>query len=225
MTSDKFIETTRQSRGIDKPVATYDPSSWRAQWEAQYATGETPWDTQITPPEVQDFWMSGRLPPRGLALDIGCGPGTNVRFLAQQGLVAIGFDIALQPLLTGQRRLTERAPELMRRAFFVQADVTRLPLAAADADYILDVGCFHGVHPGERPAYVNCILDNLRVGGYYHIYAFDRTREMAANPDRKLLGVEENEIVERYSGAMEIVKIQIATPDPYPCRWYLLRKR
>lgn len=225
MTSDKSIQTTQQSREIDKPVAAYDPSSWRAQWEVQYVTGETPWDTQITPPEVQDFWMSGRLPPRGLALDIGCGPGTNVRFLAQQGLVAIGFDIALQPLLTGQQRLAERAPELVRRAFFVQADVTRLPLTAAGADYILDVGCFHGVHLDERLNYVNSILDNLRVGGYYHIYAFDRTCEMAANPDRKLLGVEENEIVERYSGKMEIVEIQIATSDPYPCRWYLLRKR
>lgn len=225
MTSDKFIEATRQRREIDNPIATYDPSSWRAQWEAQYATGETPWDTQITPPEVQNFWRSGRLPPRGLALDIGCGPGTNVRFLAQQGLVAIGFDIALQPLLTGQRRLAERTPELVERASFVQADATRLPLTGAGADYILDVGCFHGAHPDERPAYVNGIIDNLRVGGYYHIYAFDRTREMAANPDRKLLGVEENEIVERYSYAMEIVEILIATPDPYPCRWYLLRKR
>jgi SAM-dependent methyltransferase len=201
------------------------PATWRKRWEEHYASGHTPWDTQITPPEVQDFWRSGRLLPTGMALDIGCGPGTNVRFLAQQGLTAIGFDIAVQPLLTGQQRIAARAPELASRAIFVQADVTRLPVTKAGATYILDVGCFHGVRPEERPAYVAGIVDNLRSGGYYHIYAFDRTAEMAADPDRKLLGLEENEIVERYAGALEIVDILRAQPDPHPCRWYLLRKR
>ncbi len=212
----------------DKPeqmVDRYDAAAWRDRWEEHYASGETPWDTQITPPEVQAFWRSGRLSGAGLALDIGCGPGTNVRFLAQQGLTAVGFDIALQPLHTGQQRLASRAPELAQRAFFVQADVTRLPLTAANADYILDVGCFHGVHPDERAAYVSGVIDNLRAGGYYHLYAFDHTPEMELNPDRKLLGVGENEIAERYRHAMEIVEIQTANPDPYPCRWYLLRKR
>ncbi len=200
-------------------------TTWREQWEQHYASGHTPWDTQITPPEVQEFWRSGRLSPSGIALDIGCGPGTNVRFLAQQGLTAIGFDIALQPLLTGGRRIAERAPALLPRAFFVQADVTRLPLTRVGATYILDVGCFHGVRPEDRAAYVAGIVDNLQSGGYYQIYAFDRTPEMAANPERKLLGVEESEIVERYAGALEIIDIQRAQPDPYPCRWYLLRKR
>ncbi len=60
--------------------------SARSRWETHYATGNTPWDTQITPPEVQSFWTSGRLAPQGLALDIGCGPGTNVRYLAELGL-------------------------------------------------------------------------------------------------------------------------------------------
>lgn len=205
--------------------ASYDSFEWRKQWEAHYASGDTPWDTQITPPEVEAFWCSGRLPKHGLALDIGCGPGTNVRFLAQQGLTAIGFDIAWQPLLTGQQRIAKQAPALAMRAFLVQADVTRLPLINAGADYVLDIGCFHGAHPTERHAYVQGIIANLRRGGYYHLYAFDRTPEMAANPDRKLLGVEENEIVERYAGAMEVVEILRGQPDPYPCRWYLLRKK
>jgi SAM-dependent methyltransferase len=197
----------------------------RAQWEEHYASGHTPWDTQITPPEVQAFWRTRRLPARGLALDIGCGPGTNVAFLARQGLTAIGFDIALQPLLTGQHRIAANTPALQSRTCFVQADVTQLPFSNAGAAYILDIGCFHGMRPEDRQAYADGIIDNLQHGGYYHIYAFDRTTEMAANPDRKLLGVEENEIVERYASAMEIVEIMRAQPDPYPCRWYLLRKR
>ena len=198
--------------------------SWRERWETQYASGHTPWDTQLTPPEVQAFWASGRLEGAGLALDIGCGPGTNVRYLAGQGLTAIGFDIALQPLLTGRQRIDTHAAEIASRAHFVQADVTRLPLTGAGAAYILDVGCFHGVRPGDRDSYVAGIVANLRPGGYYQLYAFDRTPEMAADPDRKLMGVEEDEIAQRYAMQLTIVEIVRARPDRYPCRWYLLQK-
>jgi SAM-dependent methyltransferase len=198
--------------------------TWRERWEDHYASGHTPWDTQITPPEVEAFWATGRLGGDGLALDIGCGPGTNVLYLARRGLTAIGFDIALQPLLTGRERIDRRAPEVAARTHFVQADVTRLPIAGAGAAYILDVGCFHGVRPDQRDDYVAGIVANLRPGGYYQLYAFDRTPEMTADPDRKLMGVEENEIAQRFASQLTIVEIVRARPDRYPCRWYLLQR-
>ncbi|MBW7881059.1 MAG: class I SAM-dependent methyltransferase [Caldilineaceae bacterium] len=199
--------------------------TWREQWEAHYASGHTPWDTQITPPEVQAFWSSGRLPGRGLGLDIGCGPGTNVLFLARQGLAVIGFDIAAQPVQIGRQRIRERAPELLARTLLVQADVTALPVHQANASYILDVGCFHGLHPDNRPAYVQHVVNNLAVGGYYQLYAFDRAPEMTDDPDKKLRGMEENEVAERFAPWMAVVEIVRAEPDRYPCRWYLLQRR
>lgn len=205
-------------------MSTDAQPTWRERWEDHYASGHTPWDTQITPPEVEAFWAAGRLGGDGLALDIGCGPGTNVRYLARQGLTAIGFDIALQPLLTGRQRIATHAADIADRTHFVQADVTRLPLTGAGAAYILDVGCFHGVRPTERDSYVAGIFANLRPGGYYQLYAFDRTPEMAADPDRKLMGVEDNEIAQRFTPQLTIVEIIRARPDRYPCRWYLLQK-
>src|SRR5690606_22168759 len=145
------------------------------------------------------------------------GPGTNVLYLARRGLTAIGFDIALQPLLTGRERVDRRAPEVAARTHFVQADVTRLPIVGAGAAYILDVGCFHGVRPDQRDNYVAGIVANLRPGGYYQLYAFDRTSEMTADPDRKLMGVEENEIAQRFASQLTIVEIVRARPDRYPC--------
>ena len=201
------------------------PATRRAAWEAHYASGNTPWDTQITPPEVQAFWRSGRLPASGLALDIGCGPATNVRFLAELGLTAIGFDLATQPLQTGRRRIAQHAPAISGRAWLVQADVTRLPLTGVGASYAMDVGCFHGVPAALRPGYVAGVVDNLRPGGYLHLYAFDRTPEMAGDPDAQLWGVEEDELATRFGTWLEIVEIVRARADRYPCRWYLLRKR
>ena len=97
-------------------------------------------------------------------------------------------------------------------------------MTGAGAAYILDVGCFHGVRPSERDSYVAGIVANLRPGGYYQLYAFDRTPEMAADPDRKLMGVEDNEIAQRFTPQLTIVEIIRARPDRYPCRWYLLQK-
>lgn len=196
----------------------------RTRWETHYASGNTPWDTQITPPEVQAFWSSGHIAPMGLALDIGCGPGTNVRYLAHLGLTTVGFDIAYQAVATGRARIAQRAPRLLLLATFVQADVTALPLANANASYILDLGCSHGLPPGLRPRYAAGIVANLRPGGYYHLYAFDYVPRAEEEAQDRQMGMLENEVVERFTPALEVVEIVRAIPDRYPCRWYLLRK-
>ena len=198
--------------------------SARTRWETHYASGNTPWDTQMTPPEVQSFWASGRLAPQGLALDIGCGPGTNVRYLAALGLLTIGFDIAYQAVATGRNRLTQRASHLLPRAALVQADVTTLPLSTAGAAYILDIGCSHGIPPELRHRYAEGIIANLRPGGYYHLYAFDYVPRPEEEAQDRHMGMLDDEVVARFTPALEVIEITRATPDRYPCRWYLLRQ-
>lgn len=198
--------------------------SARSRWETHYATGNTPWDTQVTPPEVRDFWTSGRLTPRGLALDIGCGPGTNVRYLAELGLQVVGFDIAYQAVATGRDRIAQRVPHLQPFAGLVQADVTALPVANAGAAYILDIGCSHGVPPELRPRFAAGIVANLRRGGYYHLYAFDYVPRPEEEAQARYMGMLDDEVVTRFTPALEVIEIIRATPDRYPCRWYLLRK-
>lgn len=197
----------------------------RTRWEDHYASGHTPWDTQITPPEVVAFWSSGRLAASGVALDVGCGPGTNVLYLAQLGLLAFGFDIAGPAVATGRARILQHAPHLASRALLAQADVTHLPLNGCGASYILDVGCSHGLPPDRRAAFAQSVVANLRPGGYYHLYAFDCVPRPQDGVEASTMGVGENEIAERFRTDLEVVEIVRAQPDRHPCRWYLLRKR
>lgn len=207
-------------------------SPQRTRWEEHYASGHTPWDTQITPPEVQSFWASGRLAPSGLALDIGCGPGTNVLYLARLGLLAVGFDIAGGALATGRERILAGGAHIEHRtafvqATFVQADVAALPLAGCAASYILDLGCSHGLPAAAREALALAVVANLRPGGYYHLYAFDRVAQVAGDQEgaaSSQMGMDENEVAERFTPHLHIVEIVRARPDRHPCRWYLLRK-
>ena len=49
------MERTLHARTGERHTDGYDSLSWRDRWEEHYESGETPWDTQITPPEVQEF--------------------------------------------------------------------------------------------------------------------------------------------------------------------------
>ncbi|MEW6615857.1 MAG: methyltransferase domain-containing protein [Thermodesulfobacteriota bacterium] len=57
----------------------------------RYFRGQTPWDTNITPPEVMEFIQ--KTSP-GRALDLGCGTGTNGITLARHGWKVTGVDFA-----------------------------------------------------------------------------------------------------------------------------------
>jgi hypothetical protein len=39
------------------------------------------------------------------------------------------------------------------------------------------------------------------------------------------MGYHDGEVVALFGGDLAIVEIVQATPDPHPCRWYLLRKQ
>ena len=203
----------------------------RATWEERYRNGPRPWDTGITPPEVVEFWQKRPTPDRwaadnahlsGVALDIGCGTGTNAAYLAGQGLHAVGVELALNALLLAQQRRDGLPPSVQQRLHFVQADVTRLPFTDANAVYILDVGCFHALPAFARFDYAKVISQNLAPGGHFHLYAFDRLPEESADPDARGFG--ETEVVELFTPALSVVEIIRARPDRRPCRWYLLRK-
>ena len=201
--------------------------SQRSRFEEHYQSGNTPWDTHQTPPEVQRFWMSHRLPRRGLALDLGCGPGTNVLYLARLGLHAVGVDYVIQPLVTAQARLSAYVaagePALSERCRFLLGDVASLPFAHLDANYILDVGCLHGLPPDARPGYVNGVIANLTPGGFYHLYAFDRLPPPEDDPER-IRGMDETEVADAFAPHLRVVSIERARPDRHPCRWYLLQR-
>lgn len=199
-----------------------DNNERRTAWEARYRSGPRPWDTGITPPEVVEFWQNRLGQSSGLAVDIGCGTGTNAAYLAGLGLFAIGVDLSLTALLLAQQRQDTLALPVQQRLHFAQADVSRLPFQNANAVYILDIGCFHAIPGGTRYDYANGVVRDLASGGHFHLYAFDKLPEESADPDARGLG--ENEVIDLFTPALSVVEIVRARPDRRPCRWYLLRK-
>lgn len=196
----------------------------REQWEENYRQGRTPWDTRVTPPEVVQFWKEHPVPSSGVALDLGCGTATNVAYLAGLGLTVIGCEFSALALATGLERLRSDNAVLLPRIRLIQADVTLLPIRDAQASYILDIGCLHGLEFGLRPAYIQGVVANLAAGGYYQLFAFDLLPEAERPPDKPPRGMGEHEVEALFAPHLQIVEIIRGNPDRQPCRWYLLRK-
>jgi SAM-dependent methyltransferase len=148
-----------------------------AWWEERYRSGDIPWDTGVVPPEVVELVSSGLLLP-GWALDLGCGSGTNSRYLAAHSFQVVGVDLAQSALARGRRTAETQGSS----AYFCRGDVSDLGFLAVQAAFGLDIGCFHAVPRERQPAYVASLAAHLLPGAYFLLYAFEPTPSVMEGP-------------------------------------------
>jgi SAM-dependent methyltransferase len=126
-------------------------------YEFFYRIGFHPWeDLAEHPPfadklsELFDREESGREPPYGPALDLGCGSGVWGVPLAKRGWQVTSVDIVDKAL----ERARERAREAGVDVRVMHADATALREAGVGSDFrlVLDTGTFHGLSDAQREA-------------------------------------------------------------------------
>lgn len=180
--------------------------------------GQPPWDSGISPPELKAVVEgpadnpASRLRP-GRALDLGCGTGTNVVYLAQHGWQAVGVDFAGRAIARARRKA--QAASLAARCAFHRADVTDLSFLQPPFDLALDMGCLHSLDPAGRPRYAAGLGRLLRAGALYLLYAF----KPGGDGPR---GLSEEEVLTVFQAAFRAVKIQQGTGRP--SAWYTLER-
>ena len=77
---------------------------WLFEW--RYWRDQTPWDTNITPPEIMEFLSSAQ---PGRALDLGCGTGTNAITMTRYGWQVTGIDFSMKAIRTARRKAAQAA--------------------------------------------------------------------------------------------------------------------
>lgn len=104
----------------DDPTDT----SARAWWEARYAERDGIWSGRVNTVLAD---VAGAL-PTGRALDLGCGEGGDVVWLAQQGWDVTGVDLSVTAITRGSRAAVAAGVE--DRTAFVAADLDAWDTAA-----------------------------------------------------------------------------------------------
>ncbi|RMF38187.1 MAG: class I SAM-dependent methyltransferase [Chloroflexi bacterium] len=188
-------------------------------WELFYLLGRPPWDTGITPPEVVEVVEGGQVPP-GRALDIGCGTGTNAIYLAQHGFQAVGVDVSRLAIRQARRKARQAGVAVT----FHRGDILKLgtpqgPPIGGPFGLALDIGCFHGLEPSDRPAYATMLRRVLRTGGFYLLYAWG-PRTMRGRP----MGLTPEEMQRLLGEAFHALWIRAGEERGHPSYWYLFQR-
>lgn len=186
---------------------------WTFEWH--YLTGQTPWDTRQTPPEVIDFVERQDL-AAGRALDLGCGTGTNCIYLARHGWRAVGIDFSI--LAVWLARL--KARRLGADCRFYRADVTDLSFLEGPFDLALDIGCLHSVPVERWKQYARGVTRLVRPGGFFLLYAFT-PRPGQGDPR----GVSLGEVTELFAPAFAVERREDGGDPTGPSSaWHWLRR-
>jgi SAM-dependent methyltransferase len=130
------------------------------------------WHLPGPSPELLAAAEDGWLGPAGVAVDLGCGLGTEASFLAASGWAVIGVDLSAAAV----RAASAAHPGTT----FARADALALPLRGGGADLLIDRGCFHYIDAADRTRYAREAQRVLRRGGRFLLRA---CRSAAAVPN------------------------------------------
>jgi len=192
-------------------IASCIPGRWKFRW--RYWRRRTPWDTQVTPPEVMEF--ISRSPP-GKALDLGCGTGTNAITLARHGWRATGVDFA-PPAIRAARR---KAAAAGVKIDFHAADATDLRMLAGGYDFALDIGCLFTLARKDRIKYAGELARLLRPHGWYMLYAW-LPKPWKGGP----AGISAEEVESLLRADFSKVRSVVGEEGGHPTAWYWYRRR
>lgn len=152
------------------------PGTW---WDSAYRSGHIPWDPGLFDahlPAILERYGIGPCP----VLDIGCGTGKSLIWLAGQGFVGTGIDLA--PTALGQARTMAARRGVTCRWLHGAFPADFPPRVLPDGSYgfIMERGCFQHLRSGrkEAGAFAQRVAGLLAPGGvYYSLIAADRGRQ------------------------------------------------
>jgi SAM-dependent methyltransferase len=123
--------------------------------------GTPPWDIGRPQAEFVRLEETGEI--QGSVLDVGCGTGEHVLYLAQRGHEAWGLDSAPLAIDKAKQKSAQRGIQ----ATFVAADAFDLRALGRTFDTVIDSGLFHVFAPELRPRFVASLGDALSPGATY----------------------------------------------------------
>ncbi len=176
---DIFKPADQPSDGHDGGTAA---GSW---WDEFYADRDRdiPFFRPAPDESLVDWHRRGLLPPAdgARAIDIGCGPGRNAIWLAEQGYQVDAVDLSSAAVEWGRERAT---------AAGVQVDFATVDIFDWEPrrryQLVYDSGCFHHLAPHRRIGYRRLLEQTIEPDGFFGLACFAAGAMGSELSDREL---------------------------------------
>ena len=160
--------------------------------------GQAPWDTGRPQPAIVKVAEADQI--RGSVLDVGCGTGENVLYLAARGHEAWGLDFVPVAIERAKAKAVERGIE----AHFVVGNALELGKLGRQFDTVIDCGLFHTFTDEERPIFVRSLTGVLRLGGSLNLLCFSDEQPGSEGPSR----ISQHEIRDTFHQGWNVKQIE-----------------
>jgi len=183
----------------------------------RYDANETPWDTDIIPPEIVKVLEEL---PAGRALDLGCGTGTVIKTLLEHGWQADGVDFVQAAIDRAEAKLATFPAEQYN---VFRHDVTALDMLAGlrpPYDLLIDIGCGHATDKAKNDKYARDLASLIREGGTFMLYSHQPHEDTD-------IGWAPADVHRLFTPAFKIVS-EVANDDTstgMPSVWYRFEKK
>ena len=144
----------------------------------QMYQGQAPWDIGRPQPAIVRLAEAGKI--RGSVLDVGCGTGENVLYLAGQGHESWGLDFVPVAIQRAKAKAAQRGID----AHFLVGNALELDRLGRQFDTVIDCGLFHTFTDEERPTFVKGLSEVLPSGGLVYILCFSDEEPGTEGPRR-----------------------------------------
>lgn len=134
---------------------------------------DIPWNKPEPPPPLVELVESGTITPCD-SIDIGCGSGSSVLYLASKGFRATGVDLSPTAIHMARKRAEGKGLNCR----FIPADlIDEADKIDGQFEFASDWGVLHHVFPENRERYLRNVCNLLRPGGYYMSTCFSEESE------------------------------------------------
>ncbi|KAA0761759.1 class I SAM-dependent methyltransferase [Bacillus sp. SH5-2] len=104
---------------------------------------------------------------KGKVLELGCGPGRNAIYLANEGFDVTAVDLSIEGINWAKERALAKGIEI----HFICDSIFNLE-GQNEYDFVYDSGCLHHIPPHRRMNYIELIDKSLKSGGYFGLTCF-----------------------------------------------------
>jgi SAM-dependent methyltransferase len=180
-------------------------------WDNSYESGHIPWDPGVHDGHLPDIVSAQGITPCR-AIDIGCGTGKSLVWLAEQGFTCTGIEIAPTALRMARELAAKRGVECEWRYGSFPDDFRDGAIMDGSYDLAIDRGVFH-LHTSktEQQRFVEGVARILIPNGlWYSLLASSSKGNGFGGPPRW----SRREVTSAVEGDFEIVRMEESVFTP-----------